>query len=101
MSSLDPEIERMRFRLADLEEKKKIELEKKKNPKYALEKIVEEKKQYFEKTKLNNLGSSELRKHYFNQKDKLEFLEPIFEILKDFQKRLDDTEVSEPGENLF
>jgi hypothetical protein len=92
MSHLDTELQSLRLRLTALEEQKRIEtemkLEKKENPLKALEEIIDEKRKQIER---NNYSKSiPLSKFY--DREKLAFLEPIFNMLTNIQERLEALE---------
>lgn len=92
MSQLDPEITRLRFRLAQLEEERRLEIvreiEKITNPMKILEEIVEKKRRQI---KANNY-SSNIPLARFHDQEKLDMLEPICGVLKTIQERLDALE---------
>ncbi len=92
MSQLDSEIESLRLRLAALEHQKRFEaeiaLEKKTFPLKTLESIIEQKKGQILR---NRYSKSHPLARYYDQ-EKVEFLEPIFTMLKDIQLRLDKLE---------
>ena len=89
MSQLDSELNQLRARLAALEEQKRIEAEtlaeKKAFPLKTLEGIIDEKKGRIER---NSYGKSVPLARYYDQ-EKVAFLEPIYNMLKDIQTRLD------------
>jgi hypothetical protein len=117
MSQIDDELTILKQRLAALEEQKRIEAEKeaekKTNPIKILGEIVDEKK------KLRNLSqvgrpsgrtpkefcmSTEEFVWLCDQNDKAKYLEPIFNILKSINDRLDALENKKKEsliENLF
>jgi len=108
MSQIDDELTILKQRLAVLEEQKRIEAEKERtNPIKILGDIVDEKK------KLRNVGRPAKTNITYNvtvngikygryeeypiewlydQNDKVEFLEPIFNMLKSINERLDALE---------
>ena len=92
MSHLDSEINTLRIRLATLEEKKRIDLEtlseKTKFPLKTLEGIIDEKRKKIER---NSYSKSLPLARYYDQ-EKVAFLEPILNILKNIQERLDALE---------
>ena len=92
MSHLDSEINTLRIRLATLEEKKRIDLEtlseKTKFPYKTLEGIIDEKRKQIER---NSYSKSLPLARYYDQ-EKVAFLEPILNILKNIQERLDALE---------
>ena len=92
MSHLDSEINTLRIRLATLEEKKRIDLEtlseKTKFPCKTLEGIIDEKRKQIER----NSYSKSLPLARFYDQEKVAFLEPIFNMLKNIQERLDALE---------
>ena len=89
MSSIDAELTLLRQRLTSLEEQKKVdtekELEKKSFPLKTLESIIDTKKKQIE----NNRYSKSLPLARFYDQEKVEMLEPIFNMLKNIQERLD------------
>ena len=92
MSHLDSEINTLRIRLATLEEQKRIDSEtlseKKAFPLKTLEGIIDEKKKQIER---NSYSKSLPLARYYDQ-EKVAFLEPILNILKNIQERLDALE---------
>jgi hypothetical protein len=92
MSQLDSELNTLRIRLAILEEQKRIESEtaseKKAFPIKTLESIIDEKRKKIER----NSYSKSLPLARFYDQEKVEFLEPIFNMLKSIQERLDALE---------
>jgi len=106
MSQLDTELTLLKQKIAALEEQKRIELEKeaekKENPLKVLEEILNEKK----KLPIISQGgqpsgrspsglSTEKYIWLCDQNDKVKYLEPIFNMLQDIQKRLDALEKKE------
>jgi hypothetical protein len=106
MSQLDTELTLLKQKIAALEEQKRIELEKeaekKENPLKVLEEILNEKK----KLPIISQGGQPsgrsppglpTEKYIWlcDQNDKVKFLEPIFNMLQDIQKRLDALEKKE------
>jgi len=95
MSQLDLELNSLRLRLAALEEQKRVETEKewekKTFPLKTLEVIIEEKRKQIER----NSYSRTLPLARFYDQEKLAFLEPIFNMLKDIQYRLEVLERKE------
>jgi hypothetical protein len=103
MNNIDTELSLLKQRLAALEEQKRIEIEKKKNPMKILWEILEEKKkrpnylagasrgQHGRPNNPNMHMSTEDREWVIDQNDKVEFLEPIFNMLKKIEERLDIT----------
>jgi len=95
MSQLDSELNALRIRLATLEEQKRIESEatseKKAFPLKALEGIIDEKRKRIER----NSYSKSLPLARFYDQEKVEFLEPIFNMLKSIKERLDALEKKE------
>lgn len=89
MSHLDSEINSMRLRLAALEEQQQFEaeiaLEKKAFPLQTLEGIIHEKKKQIER----NSYSKSVPLARFYDEEKVAFLEPILNMLKSIQERLD------------
>ena len=75
MSQLDSELQLLRIRLAALEEQKRTEDEKKSFPLKTLEGVVD---------KYKSIGHGCAK-----TKETLAFLEPILDILKNIQERLD------------
>jgi len=92
MSQLDSELNALRIRLSTLEEQKRIESEtaseKKAFPLKTLEAIIDEKRKQIER----NSYSKSFPLERYNDKEKLAFLEPIFNMLKNIQERLDALE---------
>jgi hypothetical protein len=92
MSQFDSEINALRSRLAALEEQKRIESEiaseKKAFPLKTLEGIIDEKRKQIER----NSYSKSIPLARFYDQEKLAFLEPIFNMLKNIQERLDALE---------
>jgi len=92
MSQLDSELNALRIRLATLEEQKRIDSEiaseKKAFPLKTLEGIIDEKRKQIERNYYSK--SNHLAKFY--DQEKIEFLEPIFNMLKNIQERLDALE---------
>lgn len=95
MSQLDSELNALRIRLATLEEQKRIESEiaseKKTFPLKTLEGIIDEKKKKIER----NSYSRSIPLARFYDQEKVAFLEPIFNMLKNIQERLDALEKKE------
>jgi hypothetical protein len=91
MSQLDSEINRLRGMLASLEQQKRIESEKKACPLKTLEGILDEKRKQIER----NSYSKSIPLARFYDKEKVEFLEPIFNMLKNIHERLDVLEKKE------
>jgi hypothetical protein len=89
MSAIDSELENLRIRLAALEEQKRIEAEtateKKANPLKTLEGILDEKKRQIER----NRYSKSIPLARFYDQEKVSYLEPIFNMLKNIQERLE------------
>ena len=89
MSSIYSELENLRLRLAALEEQKRIEAEtaaeKKANPLKTLEGILDEKKRQIER----NRYSKSIPLARFYDQEKVSYLEPIFNMLKNIQERLE------------
>ena len=95
MSQFDSELNALRIRLATLEEQKRIESEtasdKKAFPLKTLEGIIDEKRKQIER----NSYSKSLPLARFYDQEKVEFLEPILNMLKNIQERLDSLEKKE------
>jgi len=95
MSQLDSEITMIRARLSALEEQKRINaqiaLQKKNFPLKTLEDIILEKRKQIE----NNSYSKSLPLARFYDQEKVGYLEPILEALKNIQERLDTLEKKE------
>ena len=89
MSTIDSELESLRLRLAALEEQKRIEVEtaaeKKAFPLKTLEGIIDEKRKQIERNR-NIKGTYQA---ILIDQDKVAYLEPIFNILKNIQERLE------------
>ena len=92
MSQLDSELNSLRLRLAALEEQKRIEAEtaseKKAFPLKVLEGIIDEKKKQLER---NSYSRSVPLARFYDQ-EKVTFLEPILDALKNIQQRLEALE---------
>ena len=119
MSQLDTELTLLKQKLAALEEQKRIELEKeaekKENPLKVLEEFIDETKkvsnmlalwypQGVPSPQIQMLQSRRAQGYVLrpediiwlcDQNDKVKFLEPIFNMLQDIQKRLDALEKKE------
>jgi hypothetical protein len=95
MSQLDSELNALRTRLATLEEQKRIELEtiseKRAFPLKTLESIIDEKRKQIER----NSYSKSLPLARFYDQEKVAFLEPIFNMLKNINERLESLEKKE------
>jgi hypothetical protein len=95
MSQLDSELNTLRIRLATLEQQKRIESEtaseKKAFPLKTLEGIIDEKRKQIER----NSYSKSLPLARFYDQEKVSFLEPIFNMLKNIQERLEALEKRE------
>ena len=95
MSQFDSELNALRIRLATLEEQKRIESEtasdKKAFPLKTLEGIIDEKRKLIER----NSYSKSIPMARFYDQEKVAFLEPIFNMLKNIQERLDSLEKKE------
>jgi predicted nucleic acid-binding protein len=89
MSQLDLELNQLRTRISALEEQKRIEegkaAEKKAFPLKTLEVIIDEKRQKIER----NSYSKSIPLARFYDQEKVDFLEPILNMLKDIQQRLE------------
>jgi len=111
MSQLDTELTLLKQKIAALEEQKRIELEKeaekKENPLKVLEEILNEKKKLrnvlaesprhgpaLRPSKNIPMGTEDFE-WLCDQNDKVKYLEPIFNMLQDIQKRLDALEKKE------
>ena len=92
MTEIDSEIYALRARINALEEQKAIRVEKAEKerafPLDALEKIIHLKKQQIER----NSYSKSLPLARFYDQEKIGYLEPIFNMLVDIQKRLEALE---------
>jgi len=92
MSQLDSELDRLRLRMAALEEQKQKEAEiaseKKSFPLKTLECIINEKKGQIER----NRYSKNLPLARFYDQEKVGYLEPILDALKNINERLDALE---------
>ena len=84
MADIDSEINGLRLRLAALEAHKQITAEKKAFPLETLEEIVHQNKNV--RKGFDNKFQNE---RWHNAQDKLTYLEPIFNMLKSIQERLD------------
>jgi len=93
MSHLDSEINLLKQQINKLEEQKKIqeetELKKKENPLNTLKDIIDEKRKYVETINYSRKGSYAFAGE---AKDKIGYLEAIFNMLKDLNKRVEDLE---------
>lgn len=89
MSALDSELNSLRLRLAALEEQKRTETEniaeKKAFPLKTLEGIVDEKRKQIDR----NSYSKSIPLARFYDQEKLAYLEPILNMLKNIQERLE------------
>lgn len=89
MSKLDSELELLRQKLAALEEQKRIELEKnaekQANPLKVLGDIIDEKRRKIER----NSYSKSIPLARFYEEEKVAYLEPIFNMLKNIHERLE------------
>jgi hypothetical protein len=89
---MENEINYLRLRLTELEKQKQIEIEKetekKTFPLKTLESFIEQKKIQINR----NSYSKSIPLARFYDEEKLAFLEPIFNMLKDIQKRLEALE---------
>jgi hypothetical protein len=88
MSTLDTELFLLRQKLAALEEQKRLLTEKKANPMKALEEFIAEKKGRI----LGNRYSKTAPLARMYEQEKVDMLEPVLLILKDFQQRLEALE---------
>jgi hypothetical protein len=95
MSQLDSELNMLRFRIAALEEQKRIETEiasaKKEFPMKALEELIDEKRKQIER----NSYSKSIPLARFYDQEKVAFLQPILDALKNINERLDALEKKE------
>jgi hypothetical protein len=98
MSQIDSELRLLRQRLAHLEEQQiaeiKKELQKKAHALQFLENFIEEKK---DRIRQNRYSRSVPLAAYYDG-EKIAFLEPILNILKDFQTRLEALESAKSTE---
>jgi len=89
MSQIENEINMLRNKLIGLEEQKRFETEKEKekrdNPLNVLKNIIDEKR----RTINRNSYSKSIPLARFYDQEKLEMMEPIFNMLKDIQDRLE------------
>jgi len=89
MSQIENEINMLRNKLIGLEEQKRIETEKEKekrdNPLNVLKNIINEKRKQIN----NNSYSKSIPLARFYDQEKLAMMEPIFNMLKDIQDRLE------------
>lgn len=94
MSQIDLELRLLRQRLAYLEQQKITELErelqKKAHALQLLENLINEKKERIEKNRYSR--SVPIAAYY--DSEKIAFLEPILNVLKDFQGRLEALEAA-------
>ena len=95
MSHLDSELNSLRLRLVALEEQKQIETEiaseKKAFPLKTLDDFVDKKKDQVQ----NNRYSKSIPLARFYDQEKLEYLQPILDMLKNIQGRLEALEKKE------
>ena len=95
MSHLDSELNSLRMRLVALEEQKRIETEiaseKKAFPLKSLDDFVDKKKDQVQ----NNRYSKSIPLARFYDQEKLEYLQPILDMLKNIQGRLEALEKKE------
>jgi len=84
MSAIESELNLLKQRMAALEEKKRIEAEKKANPIKVLESFVDTTKK---KVENNNYAQGAQLAAYYDA-EKIAYLEPILNVLLDIQKRL-------------
>jgi hypothetical protein len=95
MSQLDSELNALSIRLDSLDEQKRIDSElaseKKAFPLNTLEAIINEKRKQIER----NSYSKSVPLAQFYDREKVAFLEPIFNMLKNIQERLDALERKE------
>ena len=98
MSQIDTELRLLRQRLAHLEEQQiveiKKELQKKAHALQVLENFIEEKK---DRIRQNRYSRSVPLAAYYDG-EKIAFLEPILNVLKDFQTRLEALETAKSTE---
>jgi hypothetical protein len=98
MSQIDSELRLLRQRLAHLEEQQiaeiKKELQKKAHALQFLENFIEEKK---DRIRQNRYSRSVPLAAYYDG-EKIAFLEPILNVLKDFQTRLEALESAKSTE---
>ena len=96
MSQLETELRLLRQRMAYLEQQKIAELEKELQKKahslQILENFISEKKQRIQENRYSR--SVPLAAYY--DSEKVAFLEPILNVLKDFQTRLEALEAAKP-----
>ena len=92
MSNLDSELNSLRQRLVALEEQKRVQTEiaseKKAFPLKTLEQFIDIKKQQVQ----NNRYSKSVPLARFYDQEKLEYLQPILDVLKNIQERLEALE---------
>jgi hypothetical protein len=95
MSHLDSELNSLRLRLATLEEQKRVQTEiaseKKAFPLKALEEFIDTKKGQVQ----NNRYSKSIPLARFYDQEKLNYLQPILDTLKNIQERLEVLEKKE------
>jgi hypothetical protein len=92
MSHLDSELNALRLRLAALEEQKRIDTEKALEQKVYPSKILEEVIDGTRKRIERGAYPKSLPLARFYDQEKMDFLEPIFNILKDIHERLEHLE---------
>jgi hypothetical protein len=95
MSQLDSELNSLRMKLAALEEQKRIENEKELEKKIfslkTLEDVINKKRQQIDR----NSYSKSIPLARFYDQEKLTYLEPIFNMLKNINERLEILEKKE------
>ena len=93
MSQLDSEINLLKQQINKLEEQKKIkeetELKKRENPLNTLKDIIDEKRKYVETINYSFKGA---HASVSMMTDKIGYLEPIFNMLKDIKERVENLE---------
>jgi hypothetical protein len=85
MSDIDNQIDKLRERLLYLEKQKEEELKKRVDPLETLETIIDQKKKQIE----NNRYTKSLPLARFYDQEKVGYLEPILNALKNIEERLD------------
>lgn len=88
MSHLDSEINTLRIRIAALEEQKRIETEIASEKKAFPLKILEEQIQIHKNVPHGNSNKFQ-NERYWKSREKLSFLEPILDVLKNINERLE------------
>jgi len=94
MSHLDSEIIALRIRIASLEEQKRIDSESASEKKAFPLKTFEEQIEIHKNVRRGNSNKFQ-NERYINSREKLSFLEPILDVLKNINERLEILEKKE------